>query len=51
MKQINTKDEFVRMNMEVYVIDEANIEGELFVRNVLHQSLKASSLDVASLPT
>ena len=29
MKQINTKDEFVRMNMEVYVIDEANIEGEL----------------------
>ena len=26
MKQINTKDEFVRMNMEVYVIDEANIE-------------------------
>ena len=29
MKQINTKDEFVRMNMEVYVIDEANIEEEL----------------------
>ena len=49
MKQINTKDEFVRMNMEVYVIDEANIEGECS-RNVLHQSLKASSLDVASLP-